>query len=52
MMLVRCSHYSEKNLEYRMLPRADRCGEYTKSIGRDCCDVFWNLCFFLGGGIV
>ena len=39
-MPVKCSRCSEKNLECRVLPGADRCGECTKSVGRDSCDVF------------
>src|SRR4051812_22676700 len=41
-MPVKCSRCSEKNLECRVLPGADRCGECVKSIGRGSCDVFGN----------
>jgi hypothetical protein len=39
-MPVKCSRCSSKNLECRVLPGAERCGECIKSVGRDSCDVF------------
>jgi hypothetical protein len=41
-MSVRCSRCVSKNLECRVLPDSDQCGECSRSIGRAACDVYGN----------
>ncbi|PQE29376.1 hypothetical protein CJF32_00003116 [Rutstroemia sp. NJR-2017a WRK4] len=41
-MPVRCSRCVSKNLECRVLPDSDQCGECARSTGRASCDVYGN----------
>jgi hypothetical protein len=41
-MPVKCSRCISKNLECRVLPDSDQCGECARSTGRASCDVYGN----------